>query len=178
MKKLAILIVLALELAVSGCGSSKNTSTETNTSTRGFWETQLIGGTQQASLLNFTVSFSVINSGPLDITGMSFFNQGACFGTTLNSTTENGNASFTTASNGAVTGTLNLTVNSVTPPGNVLTLTGNLTGTSSASAGVPGTLSNGVVTGTWTLTGGQGDASCTGTGTFLMCQGKNTCTAP
>ena len=34
MKKLAILIVLALELAVCGCGSSNNTSTETNTSSR------------------------------------------------------------------------------------------------------------------------------------------------
>lgn len=175
MKKLAILIVLALELAVGGCGSSNNTSTTTNTSTTGNWEAQLIGGTQQASLLNFTVGFNVTNSGPLTITGFSFFNQGSCFGTTVNSTNESGNATFSTASTGAVTGTLSLTVNSVTPAGNVLTLTGDLTGTSSATAGTTGTLSNGVVIGTWTLTGGQGDPTCTGGGTFVMCQGKNTC---
>jgi len=175
MKRLAILIVLALELAVGGCGSSKNTSTETNTSTTGNWEAQLVGGTQQASLLNFTVDFSVTNSGPLDINGVSFFNQGACFGTTINSTTESGTANFTTASSGAVIGTLDLTVKSVTPAGNVLTLTGTLIGTSSATSGTAGTLTNGVVTGTWTLTGGQGDSSCAGSGTFVMCQGKNTC---
>jgi hypothetical protein len=28
------------------------------------------------------------------------------------------------------------------------------------------------------LTGGSGDPSCTGTGSFIMCQGKNTCTVP
>jgi hypothetical protein len=179
MKKLAILVALALELAVCGCGASKNTSTETNTSTAGNWEAQLQGGTQQASLLNFVVAFSVTNSGPLDITGFSFFNGGACFTNGVNQSTETGNASFTTASNGNVTGTLNLTVNSVNPAGNVLSLTGNLTGTSSATTGVAGTLSNGVVVGTWSLTGGQGDPSCAvPQGTFIMCQGKNTCTAP
>lgn len=170
MKKLAILIVLALELAVCGCGSSNNTSTETNTSTAGNWEAQLTGGTQQASLLNFVVSFSVINGGPLDITGFSFINAGDCFANGLNGTTQNGNANFTTASTGAVNGTLNFNVNSVNPPGNSLTLTGTLTGTSSATTGTPGTLSNGLVIGTWTLTGGQGDPTCMGTGTLLMCQ--------
>jgi hypothetical protein len=175
MKKLAILIVLALQLAVSGCGSSNNTSTETNTSTTGNWEAQLIGGTQQASQINFVVAFSVTNSGPLDITGFSFINAGSCFANGVNGSTETGNANFTTASTGAVTGTLNLTVNSTTPAGNSLTLTGDLTGTSSATAGTAGTLSNGIVIGTWMLTGGQGDPSCTGSGTFVMCQGKNTC---
>jgi hypothetical protein len=62
--------------------------------------------------------------------------------------------------------------------GNVLTLTGDLTGTSNGTTSTTGTLSNGVVVGTWTLTGGAGDPSCTGNGDFLMCQGNNTCTAP
>jgi len=177
MKKLAILIVMALEIAVCGCGASKNTSTEVNTSTSGNWEAQLTGGTAQASLLNFTINFSVTNSGPLDITNLSFFNQGACFGTTINDTKETGTANFSTASNGTVNGTLDLTVNS-TSSSNSLALTGTLTGNSSATAGTAGTLSNGVVVGTWTLSGGAGDPSCTGSGTFLMCQGNNTCTAP
>jgi hypothetical protein len=34
------------------------------------------------------------------------------------------------------------------------------------------------VVGTWKLTGGAGDPSCTGQGNFLMCQGTNTCSVP
>lgn len=177
MKKLAILIVLALEIAVSGCGASKNASTEVNTTTSGNWEAQLVGGTQQAALLDFVVTFSVTNSGPLDITGFNFFNQGACFGNDIHSTTQSGTANFTTAGTGSVTGTLNLTIKS-TSSANSITLTGNLTGTSNATSGNLGTLTNGVVNGTWQLTGAAGDPSCSATGTFLMCQGSNTCTAP
>jgi hypothetical protein len=178
MKKFA-LIVLALELAVCGCGNNVK-STTTNTETTGNWEALLIGGTDQASLLNFTVAFSVTNSGPLNITRLSFFNQGACFGTAVDSTNENGTATFTTSSANAVTGTLDLTVNSVTPAGNTLTITGALTGTSNGTKTTTGTLSNGVVVGTWTLSGGQGDPSCTGGGTFTMCQtlSNGVCPAP
>jgi hypothetical protein len=176
MKKL-FLIVLALELAVCGCGGNTNATT-TNTSTTGNWEAQLTGGTEQASLLNFTVAFSVTNSGPLNITGFSFFNAGACFANGVNGSTQNGTATLTTSATDTVTGTLNLAVNSVTPAGNSLTLTGNLTGTSNGTTTTNGTLSNGVVVGTWTLTGGQGDPSCTGSGPFLMCQNATTCTVP
>jgi len=187
MKKLGILTVLALQIAVCACGTSPNTSTTNNTQATGNWEAILTGGIQQASLLNFVTTFSVTNSGPLDITGLSFFNSGACFGTGANATTESGSAKLTTASAGSVTGTLTLTVNSQTPSGNSLTLTGDLTGTSNGTTSTTGTLSNGVVVGTWKLTGGQGDPSCTGTGSFVMCQTLSsttttgttaTCTAP
>ena len=178
MKKLALLIALALELAVCGCGSS-TPSTTTSTAASGNWEAQLTGGKEQASLLNFVTAFSVTNSGPLSFTGLSFINAGKCFANGLNGATESGSATLTTSSANAVTGTLTLTINSTTPAGNTLTLTGNLTGTSNSTATTTGTLSNGVVVGTWSLTGGQGDASCGGqSGNFLMCQGTNTCTAP
>ena len=127
----------------------------TNTSTTGNWEAQLInpsGG--QASLLNFVVSFNVTNSGPLKITGFGFFNDNTCFAKDFNSQTETGNASFTTDSTGHMTGTLSLKITSSTT-GSVLTLTGNpdgLTGTSNGTTTTTGTLSNGVVVGTWTLT--------------------------
>lgn len=176
MKKLASLLLLALELAVCGCGSSNNSSTTTSTSTSGNWEVQLIGGTAEASKLNFVTSFTVTNSGPLDITGFSFINAGACFATGTNTSTESGSATLDTSSTSAVTGTLNFAVTSITPAGNTLSLTGNLTGTSNGTTTTTGTLSNGVVSGTWTLTGGAGDPSCVGTGTFVMCQDKNTCT--
>jgi len=189
MKKFAIFMVVALQITVCACGTSPNTSTTNNTQTTGNWEAILTGGTEQASLLNFVTTFSVTNSGPLDITALSFFNSGACFATGANATTESGSATLTTASAGTVTGTLTLTVNSVTPSGNSLALTGNLTGTSNGTTTTTGALSNGVVVGTWKLAGGQGDASCAGSGSFIMCQTLSsgtttttgtgaTCTAP
>lgn len=179
MKRLAILVALALELAVCGCGNNvPNTVTQTQTS--GNWEAQLIDGTGQTTLLNFIVAFNVTNSGPLDITGFAFFNQGACFDTGLNAETESGNAAFTTNNAGQVTGTLNLTINSTTK-GSVLTLQkGQLTGTSNGTTTTTGTLSNGVVVGQWSLAPGTNASGCTGatTGTYILCQGKNTCTTP
>lgn len=178
MKKLAFLIVLALELAVGGCGTSTN-STALTTSTSGNWEAQLTGGSDQASLLNFVTSFGVTNSGPLTITSFSFINAGKCFANGVNGSTQAGNATLVTGSANQVTGTLNFTVTSVTPAGNTLTLNGNLTGNSNSTTTTAGTLSNGVVTGTWTLSGGGGDPSCgSQTGNFVMCQGTNTCTVP
>jgi len=181
MKKLA-LIVLALELAVCGCGNSSPTATP-NTQTTGNWEAFLTGGTAQASLLNFIVSFSVKNSGPLDFNSspaISFFNQGACFGTNVNDETLNGTATLNTANAGTVTGTFLLNVISTTN-GNALALTGTLTGNSNGTTTTTGNLTNGVVVGQWTLTGGAGDPSCSvPSGTFVMCQNPTggTCPAP
>src|SRR5277367_942559 len=185
MKKLALL-ALALELAVCGCASN-TPSTTTRTSSTGNWEAQLTGGVDQASRLNFVTSFTVTandagTAEPLDITGFGFINNGACFAPDQNgitTETESGLATITT-NNGTdqVTGSLTMQVSSVTPAGNTLTLTGNLTGTSNGTSFTTGTLSNGVVQGTWTLTGGGGDPSCTGGGNFLMCQGTATCTPP
>jgi hypothetical protein len=163
MKKLAILVLLALELAVGGCGNSTSTTT-TTTDASGNWEAQLTGGVGQASLLDFVTAFTVNNSGPLSITGFSFINTGTCF---VSGEVETGTATLTTDSTNQVTGTVTYTVQSGTPAGNTLTLTGNVTGTNTSSA-----LSGGAVTGTWTLTGGTG---CTGSGNFTMCQNATTC---
>jgi hypothetical protein len=177
MNKVTSLTVLALCLAVCSCGGKTPTNT-VNTSTSGNWEVLMTGATGESSLLNFVTTFSVTNSGPLDFTAFSFFNDSACFANGTNGSTETGTASLTTSSTGAVTGTMSMSVTSVTPAGNVLTLNGNLTGTSNGTTSTTGTLSNGVVVGTWTLTGGAGDPSCIGSGDFLMCQGNDTCTAP
>ena len=183
MKKLAFLTLLALALAVSGCGTGPAPNV-VGTSASGFWEAQLIGGTGEASKLGFVTAFNVINIGPLDITSFSFFNAGACFANGVKGSTEAGTASFTTnIGTGQVTGSLTYTVTSAIPVGNVLTLTSNvdgLTGTSNGTTTTTGTLSNGVAVGNWTLTG---SSACTGGppsvgGTFIMCQGKATCTIP
>jgi hypothetical protein len=113
MKKLAILMVLALELAVCGCGTTPP-STITNTQTTGNWEAHLIGGTGAASQLNFVTSFNVTNNGPLGDIIVGFYNDGACFTTGDNTSSDSGTALFTTnTQTDQVTGALTLVVNSV-----------------------------------------------------------------
>jgi len=185
MKKLAILAMLALEFAVCGCGANPPTTVTTTTS--GNWEAQLFGGTGPTAQLNFVTSFNVtdttgITNEPLDITGFGFFNAGSCFTLGPTAVTESGTATLNTNSAGQVTGTLNLVVNSTTS-GSVLTLNGNLTGTSNGTTTTTGTLSNGVVVGNWTLTPGASDQSCAtpanaNSATFIMCQSAATCTVP
>ena len=183
MKKLAILLLMAVEFAVCGC-SYNAPRNEPITSTAGNWEAQLINpGGGQASLLNFVIGMSVITNGGLDITGFSFFNQNSCFQTGLTAQTESGNAAFTTNnSTGQVVGSLNLTITSTTD-GSTLVLNSDsngLTGTSNATLDTPGTLSNGVAVGIWKLTPAAGsNSSCAPqTGRFIMCQGASSCTPP
>jgi hypothetical protein len=184
MRRLAILAVLALDFAICGCANNTPSST-TKTSTTGNWEAQLTNPTGgQASLLNFIVAFDVTNSGPLKINGFGFFNDNTCFAKGSSGQTENGNASFTTDATGHVTGTLTLTITS-SSNGSVLTLTSNpdgLTGTSNGTTTTTGTLSNGQVAGTWTLTPGANASNCNPVtkndgATFLMCQNKACSTA-
>jgi len=193
MKKFAILTLLALELVVCGCGTTP--ANRITTTTNGNWEARLIGGTGPASQLSFVTTFSVSNiSGgtgePLDITGFSFFNAGPCFAVGTNTSNENGSATLSVQSTGQVTGTMTYAVTSVAAnnvaAGNLLTLTSlqpdGVTGTFTGSSPTTGTISNGVVVGTWTLS--SGDSSCNGgstgsiSGTFVMCQGSATCTPP
>ena len=183
MRKLAILFVLALEIAVCGCGNSSPTTTPT-TQTNGNWEAQLTNGTGQTSLLNFVVAFSVNNTGPLNITGFSFFNQNSCFQTGENTTTESGNATLSTNNAGTVSGPFSLTIKAA-GTGTQLVLNGIITGTSNGTTTTTGTLSNGNVAGTWQLTpGASADPACTpipatsggASPPFIMCQGSATCT--
>ena len=169
MKKLALLILLALEVAVLGCATSTTPAT-TTTSANGNWEATLVGGVGQSSSLDFVTAFTVkdTNGGssqPLSISGFSFINAGSCFAS--NTLNVNGTAALTTSNTNQVTGSLNYTV---TGGGLTLTLSGTtLTGTASSGA-----LSGGAVTGTWTLTGGTGDCQSAG-GNFTMCQNATTC---
>ena len=165
MKKLAILALLALEFAVAGCGKTATNAAENpTTSINGTWAAILSGGDGQAGVLNFVTQFNVGTSGgTLDITSFSFLTSGPCF-TNVSNLTESGSASLNTSSTNEVTGTLNFTVSG----GSTLSLDGTtVTGTSNNGA-----LSGGAVSGTWTLSGSTG---CSGSGTFILCQGKTTC---
>jgi hypothetical protein len=191
MKKLALLLVLAVEVAVCGCGNPP-IKTVVTTNTSGNWEAQLFSNNAPVSDLNFVTSFNITNgtnttvsNEPIEITGFGFFNSGACFDTGLTAQTETGTATLNTNNAGQVTGSFTFVITSKTIPGNVLTLTtspnGELTGTSNGTTTTIGTLSKGVVVGTWTLK--SSNSSCNNsnpnnTNTFLMCQGAATCTPP
>lgn len=170
MKKIAFAALLALAIALCSCGTTHNTPVPT-TSASGNWEAQLVGGTGEASLLDFVTGFSVgSGGGGFNITSFSFINTNAssCF---LSVASETGSATLTTSSTNQVTGSMNFSVTSGS--GNVLTLTTSSTGVTGTSSN--GVLTNGIASGDWSLSGGSG---CTGSGTFIMCQGTASCTPP
>jgi hypothetical protein len=189
MKKLAFLALLGLSLAVYGCGSRTLDTTLTNTTASGNWEAHVDGGLAQASELSFVTAFSVTDNGgtnkgiSLDVTGFSFINAGSCFVNGIDASSEQGSASYSTITGtDQVVGSMKYTITSNVPPGSVLSLTSytnGFTGTSTATQNQTGTLSNGVVVGTWSLTNSDSsNTACTGNGTFIMCQAAATCTAP
>src|SRR5215469_4558035 len=98
MKKLAILLVMALEVALCGCGNSTPNTTP-STSASGNWEAQLAGSQAfDPNLLNFITGFSVgSGGGALDVTSISFFNSSSCFSSGASG---NGSASLSTSSSG------------------------------------------------------------------------------
>jgi hypothetical protein len=148
MKRLAIVALLAFELMISGCGST--TKTVTQTAASGTWQAAITGGVGEASALNFITSYTVNGDNSLSIATLQFLTTGAgsCF---ESGATASGTATLTTDSANLTTGPVTFIVQSGTPAGNTLTLSG--------------TESNTTITGTWTLTGGTG---CTGQGDFTM----------
>jgi hypothetical protein len=187
MKKLAFLALLGLSLAVYGCGSRTLNTTLTNTTASGNWEAHVDGGLGSASQLNFVTGFQVTDNGSgnnlsLDITSFSFINAGSCFPNGIDTSSEQGFTTFSTVTGtDQVIGTMSYKIASGVPPASTLTLTSyanGFTGISTATQNQTGTLSDGVVVGTWALTNSASDASCAGSGTFIMCQAAATCTAP
>jgi hypothetical protein len=174
MTKFAILSLLVVAFVLSSCGSVPVPTTVISTTASGNWEAQLTGGTGQAALLNFVTNFQVTDVGPLTINGFNFINTGTCFVTQEQAS---GSAQYTTAGDGQVTGNLDYQILSRIPTGNTLKLKGLLTGTTTVTNGTIGTLTNGAVTGTWTLTGSSDCGGSSGvSGTFTMCQAHATCT--
>jgi hypothetical protein len=160
-----IFILLLLTLTAGGCGSN---SSDVQTAVGGVWEAQLTGGNDTGQGFSFTADFSVSGSGgTLSFSNFEFLTSGDCF--PVDGLTPSGSMALTVnQSNFQVTGTLSLTI---TAGGNVLTLNGNVTGTENGSEGTQ--LSNGMVTGTWTLTG-SGATGCNdssgASGSFTMKQ--------
>jgi hypothetical protein len=143
MKYFALLAILVVGLALTGCGSNDNSKAS---NVDGTWNASLVSS-GDTPVLTFGTSITSNGDGSLTITSFSFTDNTSCF----SSETESG--SFTLSGNvsGNVSGKFGMNVQSVTPSGNTLALTGTVNGNT--------------ISGNWTLTGSSG---CTGSGTFTM----------
>ena len=160
MKRVAIL--LALSLLINGCGSGRPTA---QSAAGGLWQAQLSGGAGNSSGFSFNTQFTVGGNGDLSISNFEFLNDNSnsCF--PIDGGTVSGNMALTqNMANNTVTGSMTFTVSS---GGNTLTLGGD--GSSVTGTIVGTTLSDGMATGNWSLTG-SGGACPNATGSFTMTQ--------
>jgi hypothetical protein len=143
MKQFAVAVVVVMGLVLIGCGSNNNSSSNT---VNGTWNASLMSG-GNTPVFAFGTSMTENNDGSLNITNFSFTTSSPCFA----AETESGSFTLGGNFNGSVSGKFGMTVQSSTPTGNTLTLSGAVSGNT--------------ITGTWTLTGSSG---CTGSGSFTM----------
>ena len=143
MKFIGIACTLILAVAMAGCGGG-NSSGNIN----GSWSAMLTNA-DGAPAFSFTTSFTQASGTRVNITNFSFTTSGSCFES--QQVTETGSFGLSGNFNGNVSGGFGMTITATNNPSDVLTL--------------QGTVSNGKITGTWTLAGG---ASCSGNGTFAM----------
>jgi uncharacterized protein YceK len=170
MKKLVIVGLLAVGCFLAGCGTTRTATTAAG----GNWAVTLQGPPANETLFNFETTFSVDDSGALNVTNLNFLTAGPCFPVTGLGESVGGTFDVTSAESDP-TATANVTF-TVKGNGNMLTLTGTATGVTNT---VAQTTTWNAVTGGWTLTG---SSSCTGSGqapyagSFTMCPGSTTCT--
>ncbi len=142
MKQLAVAFVLLIGLALIGCASNNS-----NTNINGTWNATLLS-TGNATAFTFGTALKVNSDGSLSVSNFSFTTNSSCF---VSGETESGSFTLSGNFNGNVNGKFGMTVQSGSPSGNTLTLSGTANGNT--------------ISGTWTLTGSSG---CTGNGTFTM----------
>jgi hypothetical protein len=162
MKEVAIL--LSLVLMLSGCGDTNHVQAGVG----GIWSAALTGGDGEASGFSFVSQFTLSGSS-ISFSSLQFINynqtgnqQESCFPLSPPTSSDTGTSDLSANSAGQVTGTMSITVDS---GGNTLTLTSTtVSGIINTNTNV---LSNGVITGTWTI---AGSTACSGSGTFTMTQ--------
>ena len=138
MKQLAIATILGLLVTLVACGNSNNSG-----NINGTWTAALTN-----TAFNFATSLSVNGDESLSVTNFSFSTSSPCF---VSGESETGSFILSGNFNGNVTGKFQFTVQSGSPSGNTLALTGTANGNT--------------ISGMWTLTGGTG---CNGSGNFTM----------
>jgi hypothetical protein len=160
MKEVVILLLLAVML------SSCNNANTVQTGVGGIWQANLTGGDGTASGLSFITQFTVNgDSSTLSFSSLQLINNepDSCipYSPSLSSDAGSVMLSYNSADQ-LINSSLTLTV---TSGGNTLTLTStSFTGTINTNTNV---LTDGLVTGTWTIAGSPG---CIGGGDFTMTQ--------
>ena len=143
MKTLAITILLGLGFVLVGCGTSKNGG-----NINGNWTASL---TDNNSNQVFAFSSSLVatgSSGTVTVNNLHFSTNSPCF---VSGETAAGTFALSGDFNGNVSGQFGMTVQSGSPGGNSLTLTGTVGGNT--------------ISGHWSLVG---SSSCAGSGQFTM----------
>ena len=146
MKQFGIFLALALVLVGCGGGSSSNPNNANNIN--GTW-TATLTSTNATPAFAFGTTFTQSSGTSLSVVNFNFTSTSPCF---VSGGTQTGGFSLTGNFNGNVSGAFQMTVQSGTPSGNMLSLQGNV--------------NNSMITGTWTLTGVT--AGCSGSGNFTM----------
>ncbi len=147
MKHFALAALLAIGLVLVGCGANNSSNGSNPATFNGTWTATLLD-INKTTVFSFGTSLAVNGDGSLTISNFQFNSNSPCL---VSSETESGSFALMGNLNGQVNGRFQFTVQSGTPSGNVLTLSGTANGNT--------------VSGTWTLTGGSG---CTGSGNFTM----------
>jgi hypothetical protein len=138
-----LLCLIIVGATLVGCGSSSANPANIN----GNWNATLTNSGNQ-TIFQFGTSLVVNGDGSLSVSNFTFTSNSSCFGS---AETESGSFTLSGNFNGQVNGTFGFTVQSSSPSGNTLTLTGTANGNT--------------ISGSWQLTGSAG---CTGNGTFIM----------
>ncbi len=144
MKQFAALVLLAACAILVGCGGSNSVNPAT---INGAWTATLTDSNNQA-YGSLDLSMVTNGGGALTVTNLTITAPSPCF---VSGQTATGSFSLMGNFNGNVTGTFALTVQSGTPAGNIMSLSGKANGNT--------------ISGSWKLTGGFG---CTGNGLFIM----------
>ena len=141
--KLAVASLLLLGIALIGCGTSSKSGGNIN----GTWSATLMD-TNSTQAFAFNTSIAESTNGSLSISNFHYSTNSPCF---VSGESESGSFSLAGNFNGNVAGKFGMNVQSGSPGGNNLTLSGTVTGNT--------------ITGTWSSAGSSG---CTGNGTFTM----------
>jgi hypothetical protein len=142
MKRSFVNLILFSTMLLAACGGGNSGNVN------GTWTASLTNP-DGSPAFNFTTSLTQNNGTNVSGTNINFTTSSPCFSTV---SSETGGFTLSGNTNGVTTGSFELTIQSGTPSGNVMTLNG--------------TLNNNTITGTWTLTGVT--SGCTGNGNFTM----------
>jgi hypothetical protein len=145
MRKFTAFALLAVSLALSGCGAGSHANGNIN----GLWSATLSNSTLANDFI-FMTNLTVNADGSLGTTSFNLtLNNTPC---TFTTTTESGSFTIEGNFNGQVSGKFQYLIMSTGVEVNTLTLNG--------------TVQNGQIMGTWSVSGAVG--TCTGSGTFTM----------